>query len=295
MIKKKGLPDRKVLAGTGVFLLLMMVIGSVWDYSISQALYSPENLFGKFLAAFGEFPMGLVLAAAGAMLVCARNREKKLTGVLQIVLGAFLILSAVSTLAQITAIQASISIMITIPVSVVAVGLTVYGIFRLCEGADRDTVIKVAIIFVLFVFAEMIIVNVIKIPWGRARMRLVATDPRAHFMPWWQPGKELKNTLVAAGVASEEFKSFPSGHTANASSLMLLCLLPMICPKLENKSTLLFFIGFGWTCLVAVSRIIMGAHYLTDTTIGFAVGFIILIAAVQVLFSQKGKTVQAPK
>ena len=49
-------------------------------------------------------------------------------------------------------------------------------------------------------------------------MRLVTNDPRACFMPWWQTGSSLKDTLVAAGVAGEEFKSFPSGHTGNAPS-----------------------------------------------------------------------------
>lgn len=66
-------------------------------------------------------------------------------------------------------------------------------------------------------------------------MRLVAADPRACFMPWWQPGQTLRNELVAAGVAAEEFKSFPSGHTANASALMLLSLLPCIRPALAKK------------------------------------------------------------
>ena len=128
------------------------------------------------------------------------------------------------------------------------------------------------------VFADILVVNLIKIPWGRPRMRLVAVDERACFLPWWQPGTDLRDTLVAAGVAAEEFKSFPSGHTANASALMLLCLLPRLSSKLEGKQTALFLTGFVWAVLVALSRIIMGAHYLTDTMAGFAVGLISLIA-----------------
>lgn len=134
----------------------------------------------------------------------------------------------------------------------------------------------VAAVFLLVIFADILVVNLIKIPWGRARMRLVAVDDRAYFMPWWQPGKALRDTLVAAGVAAEEFKSFPSGHSANASSLMLLCLLPQLSPKLAGKRTALFLVGFAWTSLVAASRIVMGAHYLTDTIVGFAVGLLML-------------------
>lgn len=115
-------------------------------------------------------------------------------------------------------------------------------------------------------------------------MRLVAVDDRAYFMPWWQPGKTLRDTLVDAGVAAEEFKSFPSGHTANASSMMLLCLLPHLSTKLHGKQNILFLIAVIWTSLVAASRIVMGAHYLTDTTVGFATGFIIFIVLCRLLF-----------
>ena len=125
-------------------------------------------------------------------------------------------------------------------------------------------------------------------------MRLVAADPRACFMPWWQPGQTLRNELVAAGVAAEEFKSFPSGHTANASALMLLSLLPCIRPALAKKRGLLFGIGFGWTCLVALSRVIMGAHYLTDTAVGFGIGLAVL-AVVSRLLLPDGKKARQPR
>ena len=40
----------------------------------------------------------------------------------------------------------------------------------------------VAAVFLLVIFADILVVNLIKIPWGRARMRLVAVDDRAYFM-----------------------------------------------------------------------------------------------------------------
>lgn len=58
---------------------------------------------------------------------------------------------------------------------------------------------------------------------------------------------------------------------------MLLCLLPRLSPKLADKQNFLFFIALAWTVLVAVSRIVMGAHYLTDTTVGFAVGLAVFL------------------
>lgn len=272
------LPSKRVLLSAGAFLLVMMVIGSVWDYPISRALYNQSNVLGLFFAAFGEYPAALGFAAAGAMLISARNREKRLRGVLQALAGCVLLLFGAAMAAVLPTGYLDISIGLSAVIGLACTALAVWGILRLCRDADRGTVLRVAAVFLLVVFADILVVNLIKIPWGRPRMRLVAVDERACFLPWWQPGTDLRDTLVAAGVAAEEFKSFPSGHTANASALMLLCLLPRLSSKLEGKQTALFLTGFVWAALVALSRIIMGAHYLTDTMAGFTVGLISLTA-----------------
>lgn len=276
MEEANPLPGKRVLLGAGAFLLAMMVIGSIWDFPISKAVYNPGSRFGLFFAGFGEYPAALGFAAAGTMLLSARNREKRLVGVLQIIGGCWFILSGAAMAALLPKGYLDIPAALSGGIGMFCTGLTVWGVARLCQGADRRTVLRVAAVFLLVIFGDILVVNLIKIPWGRARMRLVAVDDRAYFMPWWQPGKALRDTLGAAGVAAEEFKSFPSGHTANASSLMLLCLLPQLSPKLAGKQGVLFLLGLVWTSLVAASRIVMGAHYLTDTIVGFAVGLMIL-------------------
>ena len=225
------LPGKRVLLGAGAFLLFMMVIGSIWDFPISKAVYDPGSPFGLFFAGFGEYPAALGFAAGGAMLLSARNREKRLVGVLQSIAGCWFVLSGAAMAAMLPKGYLDISTALSGWIGIFCTALTVWGVARLCRGADRRTVLRVAAVFLLVIFADILVINLIKIPWGRARMRLVAVDDRAYFMPWWQPGKALRDTLVAAGVAAEEFKSFPSGHTANASSLMLLCLCRSFLPS----------------------------------------------------------------
>lgn len=277
------LPGRRVLLCVGAFLVLMMVVGSLWDFQISSALYDPACPFGLFFAAFGEYPAALGFTAAGAVLLSARNRKKRLIGGLQTAAGCWFMLSGTAMAAMLPKGYLEIATALSAFIGLACAGLTVWGVLRLCREADRRVVLRVAAVFLLVVFADILVVNLIKIPWGRARMRLVAVDTRAYFMPWWQPGSELRDVLTAVGVAAEEFKSFPSGHTANASALMLLSLLPMLRPGLKRKQTMLFLLGFGWAALVGLSRIIMGAHYLTDTTVGFAVGLIVLVVVCHLL------------
>ena len=54
MDRENPLPEKRVLLSAGAFLSIMMVIGSLWDYPISQAIYDPSNPFGLFFAAFGH-------------------------------------------------------------------------------------------------------------------------------------------------------------------------------------------------------------------------------------------------
>lgn len=287
----KPLPRKQVLIFTALALLGLMVIGTFADYPISKALYNQSNPFGRFFAAFGEYPVALGFAAAGAMLLATRNREKRLKGVLQIFAGCWFILSGAAMAVILPKSYLEIPVWLSVGLGLICTGLTVWGTFRLCNCADRRVIIRIAVIVLLVIFVDIILVNVIKIPWGRVRMRLVAVDERACFMPWWQLGGGLKETLTAAGVLAEEFKSFPSGHTANASVLMLLCLVPMLQPRLAKKQTLLFGIGLAWTTLVALSRIIMGAHYLTDTTVGFAIGLGTLVGVSHIVFRRTARLI----
>lgn len=142
-----------------------------------------------------------------------------------------------------------------------------------------------AVLFILVILSDIVIVNIIKNVQARPRMRLIMTDKSVCFLNWWESGRALKNSLVQAGVSAEEFRSFPSGHSANASLIMLFSLLPAS----GRKRNLFFMAGVIWTLSVALSRIIMGAHFLSDTAAGFAIGLAVFVTLTSILFPAKGK------
>ena len=177
-MKKAGcLPPKRVLLWAGVFLLLMMVIGSFWDYPISRALYHQSNVLGLFFAAFGEYPAALGFSAAGAMLISARNREKRLRGILQAIAGCVLLLFGAAMAAMLPTGYLDISLGLSAVIGLACTALVVLGLLRLCRDGDRGTVLRVAAVFLLVVFADILVVNLIKIPWGRPRMREPALCP----------------------------------------------------------------------------------------------------------------------
>ena len=56
--------------------------------------------------------------------------------------------------------------------------------------------------------------------------------------------------------------------------MVLLPSLPLFFRKLEGKETILLYVGFGWTLICMFFRILVGAHFLSDTCMS---GLIIIL------------------
>ena len=80
-----------------------------------------------------------------------------------------------------------------------------------------------------------------------------------------------------------EFRSFPSGHSI-LSTCMVIALqsLSWISVRLRDKQLKLGLLGFGISFAVILSRVILGAHYLSDVSAGA------LIVSVLALFYTYG-------
>lgn len=271
----------------GVLLLIMMVIGSIWDYPISLALHDSSNPFGIFFAAYGEAPALLGLVMSGTLLLsgCSQNHERKHVGILQVLCGTLLILIGGILLLILPGHYINLPSAIISAIGTAIIMAVIFMSIRISRHADHSDIVKVAAAIFVIILLEMILVNIVKILWGRPRMRLIASDGELSFIPWWVIDRSLKQKLIAAGVAGEELKSFPSGHTSNAAVLILLSLFPILNNALRQKGRLFFYIGVTWGGVVALSRIIIGAHFVTDTVVGFSVTFVITLIMQQLMLS----------
>jgi lipid A 4'-phosphatase len=123
----------------------------------------------------------------------------------------------------------------------------------------------------LFVFLSIavpgIAVNILKTIFGRARPKLLfASD--AYFFSW--------------GGLRSDYWSFPSGHTACAVSVAAA--LSVIWPRGRP-----FFIGFA--ILIAASRIIVTAHFVSDVIMAAFVA-IVGVQWVRFVFAQSGVPIE---
>ncbi len=264
-------------------LVTALIVGSFADETISRALFGPENAFGVFLAAWGETPALLSLVAAGTLLIVARNRARTPIAVVQLIGGGLLVAlgAAGTTFQALRYIEIPIVALVVIGAALVAPTVLLFR--TIGRRADHATAVRVGLAFFLVVIVEIIVVNVMKQIWQRPRMRLLEEDPSVAFQPWWQIGSDDFARLTAEGVSWDEFASFPSGHTANGAVLILVVLLALLVPRLTRFVPLLWWIGAIGGLLVAMSRIITGAHFVTDTVGGYAVALISVLVAIVIL------------
>ena len=85
-----------------------------------------------------------------------------------------------------------------------------------------------------------------------------------------------KEVLAEVGLASDICKSFPSGHTFTAGLSYTLMCMPDMVDKFKTKGWRAFWYAFpiAITGTVALSRLVMGAHYLSDVLFGGTIAFL---------------------
>ena len=146
-----------------------------------------------------------------------------------------------------------------------------YFLFKDCE--NKNLWIIFCIVIGLLLLSLLAIIPSLKSLMHRPRYRLVSTSDVA-FHNWWERCNDYETLMKEANTVKENFKSYPSGHTAEAS-ILLVCstLFPLADSKLKKIQMPLFLGSCCLVLLVAFARILAAAHYLSDVSFG---AFIVL-------------------
>lgn len=248
---------------------VLLAIFTFTDLPISMALFT-KNLFGRIFEVIGEVPFAFFAVFSFALLFRFRSKKTKAGN---IVLGiVFAILTAAFALMggfmtwnylheNIAGAPQFLAVLFTLLFGAGAVLLS-----RSVPPEKAREAVTFAIIAIIYFVAVIIIMNVVKGFWGRMRIREM-TDPLSEFTRWY--------VITPRGGFNNEYASFPSGHAMNAAGSILLCLLPSFVPKLYGKETLMKAIAYAWMIIVPVSRLVMGAHFASDITVGVLLSLLI--------------------
>lgn len=287
-VTARDLVSRRNIYVLSALLVGFLLAGTVADYAISEGLYAPGNQFAAVLAAYGATPSFLAVAASGTLLVAAHKNDED--GVpttirfLFISVGGFLVVGSLGAAVVVPGDYWQLPPFVLISVGIVLIGSTVVITWIVARGATRRQMMVVAGVLFIVVAVQGALIYVIKLIWERPRMRLISAGEGPGFETWFNIGFPGKDDFITAGTAADDFKSFPSAHTGNAATLLLLTVFGALSEKIRSHASALLWIGSLWGFSVAIARIVAGAHFLTDTTVGFAVTFLTMVFVYQVAF-----------
>ena len=245
-----------------VALMSFLAIGT-FDYNFSYAIVNPHSLWANFFNQFGEIPAFLLLLIGITILFGGRNKDVLWKNILAHIfaLPFMALFSYAITNMPVrymfenheTGMGEDIPLALTITTLILGVILFITTLVVQHKVSDKKLkeMKKAGILFIVLIVGEMILVNVVKVIWGRPRMRIL--DSIDGFKKWYE---------INGPAPTNNHKSFPSGHTANGFAAIGYVLFFSYFKNINKKLVLAF--SLTWGSLVALSRVVLGAHFLSD-------------------------------
>ncbi len=289
-----------------MIFLIGFVVGSFIDLNLSKAIYDKNNTFGLIISILGTIPgYGSITLLGGIFLYTGlkRNDFKLFIRILFIILAIAAFITATyysgREIFGVNGFYNSKLKFIGYIISAPIMCLFGFGGYFIALKSNNKYLWLLTVIIVIAFFIILVPgTSLLKIIFNRPRYRTVSLDEAENvgiiFKNWWQRTGNYKDLITTfnntntISITSEEFKSFPSGHVSSAflfSSLALF--LPIMDKKYEKISLPLFCGGLIWTLLVGFARIRVGAHFLSDVSMGGMLAVIFSFIANEVIMRLK--------
>ena len=291
MISKKAVvsfkkdPRKLICLIFAAVFVVGMVFATIFDFKISAALTNLDDgerlsitvpFFALIIEIIGEWPSNMLGSFCAAVIMRACIKTKKLLGYTAGVgfgaIATYFVYQSTSSSAEgivelANAEYTAKHLAFVIPITIIIAAALFIGIFMLSEKTAKKLLVPCIVCgsMLALMFAG---IQGCKLLWGRVRMRqLVELGDLSRFTPWYKISP------------FSGFRSFPSGHTANAVSLGLLPLLynKNITEKSPYAKKVTYIFVAVWGAFMAFTRILVGAHFLSDVLCGAAIAFVCVI------------------
>lgn len=234
-----------------IIAVIMLMIGSVYDYVITDTLYMSFPIIGMIFERILLFPIEWIVVFTMLLLYKTKNKR------IYIFLALLAAFYATSELLGYWISDTNIvSIIITVCISIVLLGITLFTVNKL-PSAWIDKHLNFFLFYIAVLLSAVLITTIIKICWGRIRYRDM--EYISQFCVWYRPCAMYGNN------------SFPSGHTTAFTSL--ICFLQWKENPYAKPSIYRYLIISCVIILMPITRMIMGAHFLSDTAMGFMITY----------------------
>ena len=266
--------------------LIIGSIGSI-DMTISQSLYIKDNVFSLICATFGMIPIYGLLAFFGMYIIPlglkAEKRKFWLTMIIILGIGMF-VFGSYKLADDFTSINGfnvpQFKWPVAFPCALLFFSLVGHFGYRYGKHSNNEHLLWGLIIAIISCIVVIGISMLIKIIMHRPRFRAICnSDYGIPFYNWFLRCGDYKNYMSIYNLPSEEFKAFPSGH-AGFSMFLTFCItmFPALGMKKIKHTTLAFYICFIYSLVIAFSRLLAGAHFLSDVSFGILLTTLMFVA-----------------
>jgi len=236
-----------------VWIILAVLFG-IYDLKISISIVNQNSDWAKFLEDYGMIP-GLFVILSGIYIYYSFIKTK--TDVWSYVQKVvFFLVSSGLIFYLFDILFGVVDTEQILPFLIVSfsISIIIFIAIHFKSQVQSAIVIRYAkVIMEMALFGYVISIQFVKFLWGRVRFRQLDAA-FSQFTPWYIP----------QGITGSD--SFPSGHAAMGFILLPLLIL-LANKKLWIKYSVLTLILL-WGVILALSRVVIGAHYASDVLFG---------------------------
>jgi len=289
------------IGAVAIFLVILMIIGSFFDYQIAHGI--GVDRFSFFYIAFGmTFEMlgflPAILVDASLLAVLSLYATRKRFKIIFHIGSAMFLAGGVYcaifwTLAnhgiRLHPTSSGIHHGIAGGVStIVGAGLSFPFIrfFRSFSRQDQRKLIYVLAIGAVMATLANATSGIMQILWGRYRFYAILDYYVPFYTPWFRP---FGRVGTAEGFGST---SFPSLHATSVASMIMLPLAGLMLNAGKKKMNIFWAITVVMLFCVPLSRMVLRWHFLTDVTFSLIIGlisFVIGILVIDFIFGERFK------
>ena len=255
--------------------LIYLAIFPQNDLFLSNYFKNPNNIFGILFEFFGFWPYRLGILLFSSLLIFHRDDvQNKRVSTTLLLLGLFGMVSqsfifsssVVYYISDYLGLELQVPYIFALTAIMLTVGIT-FGKKIKPKNIEVMRLIGVALVF--YLFFNLLICDSLKLIWGR--MRPTEVTENLIFTAWHLPQGLNGN------------KAFPSGHAMHGCVLFIISyILFKFDSKWFNRGKILLLISMAWSFCVAVSRVVVGAHYPSDIIAGLVLGITCVILSITI-------------
>ena len=240
-----------------------LIIGTFMDLRISLSLHNARNIVGRMMNVGAMLPAAVIMSYCSGIVYWYCRSEYPMFRYPAALLPFMAGVASFREIGMWRELDLSVRIIVGL-----IIGIVIIAVFNIRKPVIYRDKFLLAGIILLAAIASSSCIGIMKFVWGRRRYYAM-DDPLTQFVPWYQ---------LHPFASSDLYRSFPSGHTGFGSLVLFLVYLPEMTDLKINRN-LLRAISIGWILVVMYSRIIYGAHFLSDVSCGAIIGLVVYYSA----------------